>query len=346
MRRPGYGFFFQAEDGIRDLTVTGVQTCALPISQDGVLALRARPLAVGFSPRVGEVHREVLHVPGGGRVDAAPPALLHPSEDVVLDLHIPGEVVLPALDHGAGGGHGIAAALHLEAVEERPVGPVVAGVQLRPDRVTRLEVDDAIRPGAHGLEVGGGLAGLGALEGLEDVLRDDRARRPAEDNRPAWLGSREYDVDRVAVELLDPGDEPVLAGRGRRARRVGGELPREDHVVGREGLSVVPLDACPELPGYRPAVVGDATVLEARRLLGQRGDEAPIRVEAGQGLVEDARAIVVLDADGEMGVQDGRRLPPQHAQLAAPPRRVGVKAGFGWPFATPASASSWATMGP
>src|SRR2546430_11654324 len=25
-------FFFQAEDGIRDLTVTGVETCALPIS--------------------------------------------------------------------------------------------------------------------------------------------------------------------------------------------------------------------------------------------------------------------------------------------------------------------------
>src|SRR2546430_4435460 len=27
-------FFFQAEDGIRDLTVTGVQTCALPIYPD------------------------------------------------------------------------------------------------------------------------------------------------------------------------------------------------------------------------------------------------------------------------------------------------------------------------
>src|SRR5438046_10517793 len=26
------GFFFQAEDGIRDWSVTGVQTCALPIS--------------------------------------------------------------------------------------------------------------------------------------------------------------------------------------------------------------------------------------------------------------------------------------------------------------------------
>src|SRR5690349_24403642 len=28
-------FFFQAEDGIRDLYVTGVQTCALPISARG-----------------------------------------------------------------------------------------------------------------------------------------------------------------------------------------------------------------------------------------------------------------------------------------------------------------------
>src|SRR5256886_16810900 len=33
-------FFFQAEDGIRDLTVTGVQTCALPIySWGGMLAM-------------------------------------------------------------------------------------------------------------------------------------------------------------------------------------------------------------------------------------------------------------------------------------------------------------------
>src|SRR2546427_13035878 len=30
--RTSFFFFFQAEDGIRDLTVTGVQTCALPIS--------------------------------------------------------------------------------------------------------------------------------------------------------------------------------------------------------------------------------------------------------------------------------------------------------------------------
>src|SRR2546427_5881305 len=33
-------FFFQAEDGIRDLTVTGVQTCALPISAAGRLSVK------------------------------------------------------------------------------------------------------------------------------------------------------------------------------------------------------------------------------------------------------------------------------------------------------------------
>src|SRR5690349_22913633 len=31
-----FSFFFQAEDGIRDLYVTGVQTCALPISDEDV----------------------------------------------------------------------------------------------------------------------------------------------------------------------------------------------------------------------------------------------------------------------------------------------------------------------
>src|SRR5690606_40373888 len=36
-------FFFQAEDGIRDFHVTGVQTCALPISESRVHASFAVP---------------------------------------------------------------------------------------------------------------------------------------------------------------------------------------------------------------------------------------------------------------------------------------------------------------
>src|SRR5260370_5305944 len=34
-------FFFQAEDGIRDSSVTGVQTCALPICGSSPLAMRS-----------------------------------------------------------------------------------------------------------------------------------------------------------------------------------------------------------------------------------------------------------------------------------------------------------------
>src|SRR2546429_5686672 len=38
----GIFFFFQAEDGIRDVAVTGVQTCALPISGLDALVLDQR----------------------------------------------------------------------------------------------------------------------------------------------------------------------------------------------------------------------------------------------------------------------------------------------------------------
>src|SRR5207245_5919376 len=45
--------FFQAEDGIRDATVTGVQTCALPISRS--LAVAAGPPAFRLAVRASLV---------------------------------------------------------------------------------------------------------------------------------------------------------------------------------------------------------------------------------------------------------------------------------------------------
>src|SRR2546430_15889723 len=66
-------FFFQAEDGIRDLTVTGVQTCALPIyiydfalddtttimlpeREVRVVTLRVRPKDFGLPRIVGTLY--------------------------------------------------------------------------------------------------------------------------------------------------------------------------------------------------------------------------------------------------------------------------------------------------
>src|SRR4051794_41594284 len=46
-------FFFQAEDGIRDGRMTGVQTCALPISRSRGSSTRARAGVAAAPPRSG-----------------------------------------------------------------------------------------------------------------------------------------------------------------------------------------------------------------------------------------------------------------------------------------------------
>src|SRR5256885_10973100 len=55
-------FFFQAEDGIRDYKVTGVQTCALPI-------LRPKPFEIAAKQQreVVQFVTEALHVVNLGR---------------------------------------------------------------------------------------------------------------------------------------------------------------------------------------------------------------------------------------------------------------------------------------
>src|SRR2546430_4537311 len=67
-------FFFQAEDGIRDLTVTGVQTCALPIYARMVNRVAATALPGAHervhprTPRTDERFRQERRDP-----DPAPP---------------------------------------------------------------------------------------------------------------------------------------------------------------------------------------------------------------------------------------------------------------------------------
>src|SRR2546430_6692889 len=73
-------FFFQAEDGIRDLTVTGVQTCALPIFVSDV-TLDSRAVSPGalFLACKGRAHHGLAFaeqaIAGGAR------AVLYESND-------------------------------------------------------------------------------------------------------------------------------------------------------------------------------------------------------------------------------------------------------------------------
>src|SRR5205085_9049201 len=80
-----YFFFFQAEDGIRDLTVTGVQTCALPISEEiclgdaAALELVERMLPVTLGDQIGRAScRERVEMSVGAGAVKKKEAVGHP----------------------------------------------------------------------------------------------------------------------------------------------------------------------------------------------------------------------------------------------------------------------------
>src|SRR3989337_1120152 len=67
-------FFFQAEDGIRDATVTGVQTCALPIAGPGRVDERAGRAAGDGQARPRRLPEEPARADPGRRTGAPPRA--------------------------------------------------------------------------------------------------------------------------------------------------------------------------------------------------------------------------------------------------------------------------------
>src|ERR1019366_5235571 len=124
-------FFFQAEDGIRDWSVTGVQTCALPIldghagaeGDGGALGVEGRLADGGF----GEDDSGVVLIPIRAAFDAAG-VTLHEHAVSVLGLDVEPDVSLfgegkwppgDVTDHhlaiacgGAGGGKSAATIEH------------------------------------------------------------------------------------------------------------------------------------------------------------------------------------------------------------------------------------------
>src|SRR5690349_24700152 len=117
-------FFFQAEDGIRDLYVTGVQTCALPISHDvqGLRAIIDSPAAyigmIGSQRRVWAVFK-LLHQDGMpaeklARVRAPIGLDLGGASPEEIALSIMAEIVM--LRHG-GTGHAMSESLRKRYME-------------------------------------------------------------------------------------------------------------------------------------------------------------------------------------------------------------------------------------
>src|SRR5262249_57426051 len=85
----------------------------------------------------------------------------------------------------------------------------------------------------------------------------------------------------------------------------------------RAGVPVGPRAAFVILRKERLAVRGAPAVAQGGGLGGEDRREVAVRVAARQGLVEDAGAVLVLGADGEVGVQVCRPLPPERLERAA-----------------------------
>src|SRR5262249_25163814 len=124
------------------------------VGQQRVLSLDAGAFAVGLGRRIAGVGLGGLNAAALGNMDAAFPASLETLEDFVLDLHVPGVVVLAGLQHSAGRRDGIAAALHLDGIKVWPVRRVVIWVEFTPHYIARIESDELVGTGADRLEVG------------------------------------------------------------------------------------------------------------------------------------------------------------------------------------------------
>src|SRR5690606_8709489 len=92
-------FFFQAEDGIRDFHVTGVQTCALPIwgGLGEEVELQANTIAAAIAKQLGATYR-MLHVPDDLGEEAMSTIAMEPKIKELIELIRSARIVL----HGIG----------------------------------------------------------------------------------------------------------------------------------------------------------------------------------------------------------------------------------------------------
>src|SRR2546422_2886326 len=234
-------FFFQSEDGIRDVAVTGVQTCALPIYPTGH---PASPATAVRPDLLTTQLRLQARTPGARR--GARGAAVHPGRTPVGGGRGPGEVLRPGqprcADGKAGEAHG---------------GRAVAGAH-----------PSLPRSGHHGRRRGDGAArGDAARRPPLTALGECAPRRRGQGAGEAWARLRALRRRLQRVRAVPAG------GRGRDADAA--TSVREAPAAGQRGEERGGATVGPQVPRLQllggPGRRGQA----ARGPPGPRGDEGP-----------------------------------------------------------------------
>src|SRR6266705_116799 len=276
--------FFQAEDGIRGRTVTGVQTCALPISW-----LRAGSLCMGL-PQRGH------WVPSGMTAMARLRSRWwgQPS---------PTAVEFPCLAMSDGRGH---------VVGEQLEDPVRHGERPAAAGGERLACARGQRPGLERAALGFPQVPQELLAGVDIPFRHDG---PADDvhDVPWPVVERDGaelrgDDARVGVEDeagTGPG-RPACPHRGDRGDRDDGCLGQDDLAAARAGgpLGDGAADARPHL-GFDDLGDGGEEVAELVVVAGPRADIAAGQVRLALGQGQDGRERADVEVVGGGGARRG-----------------------------------------
>ena len=283
------------------------------------------PLVAQRRIGIGELHHQALDHAAKGRDDLPAARRSHGGEDFGLDLEIPGVVELAGLQHGARRRNGVPAALQQNRGEGRLVGVAIPVVYFVQDDVVRAEFLHLEGAGADRAEVLLGAFRRSRARARRELLFLDDGRYCADERHVGKRhGHLERDAHRVAVHRLNGRHVLKPAGGAAGAFGVHAIGRRERHVRGGKRTSVRPHHVVSHPPGDGQEVRREAAVFDGWNLHSQGRNHGAVLVIARQGFKHQRRRVDVLGPARQKRVQDGRRLPVEHFQLA-----VGASVGNG-----------------
>ena len=269
-----------------------------------------------FGGRVGQVHLDALNQRAECRYGLALAATRHTRQHVGCQLQVPGVIEFASFHHRATGCGRVTTPLERHGGKGRLVGLAVVGVGNQLRHVVRTKLLHHERAGADRVEV---LCRTGRCFVAQAVLElrplHDGCGGPAKHIVRIGLGGLESDAHSEVVHRDNLVYRGESIGLGT-ALDAGAVFVAEHHIRRGQRRAVGPFEAAFEFVGDGLEISRKTTIGHGWHGFGQRRDHLAVLVELDQRVHDQRRCLEVLGATGEVGVQDRRRLPVDHVDVA------------------------------